>query len=429
MEKMQITFRVISALVVSNFRSSARSLFVVSITVWFGVTTVLAFAGYNNYLFDTLEKGFKQKYMLGDVVISSAKNTGGQMTVPLTGQIASQLESYLKNDADVDRYASFLSLSGMLDSTEDQVPFWVLSYDPVAAVNMRGAEWFVDVVAGRSLPEKAAGGIILGQALGRKAGCLPAEERSGDSPLGFLSSFRNIKCKSDNVTLRVSDSYGRIVAKSFKIIGLTHGVMPDVDNILVLADRKNMEIFSEPGDISYFSLFLKSPDLLAEFIGRTKLSPAIASAELNVTSWKNTVYGRVYTSIVSNINVYTYFVGLILSCLSFSALLLAVRVFYLRKVEEIKVLRFLGFSRVVVNLAYTLQGSFLGLVGFLLGGIVLILAKVGLRYFPVMHTVGGLGLPIPLDMLFTWPMLIAAFTIALLLPATAMYLTVSKSKI
>ncbi|NUM59199.1 MAG: ABC transporter permease [Bdellovibrionaceae bacterium] len=373
-----------------NYSKQSKST-LLSIAVAF--MSIVLFQGYIKDVFLVMSDEYSKRSMFGDFIIENKESYSPAAKKEPWKYYITQEQQLLVKKLLIDKLGnelpicSVLRISGMIQKKNQQFLFIGSGFDQDGCVKLRGSEWKVNAIFGKSLHEvKIEESVLLGQTLAKNFDCEKKDKSAKNlyRRSGYGKYNREIECQNgQNFNLSVLTINGQINSDEVELVGLFDGGFVDIDaRILQVSLEKAQKLYDTNG-VSYMTF--ASEDLKNDPAKIAFFNSQLPSG-LQMTLWKeHPVIGDFYRRTIGLMNLLKNFVAIII----FIVVSLSVTNSLLKNIKErskeIGTFRSLGFNKQSIRNIFYFEVVFLALFGCFIGaavslGLTLLINSLNITY-------------------------------------------------
>lgn len=365
-----------------------------------GLCSLWMFRGYMLGIEELYRDLYRQRNMLGDLIIESQQSTiKSQWASYLSHEEQELLQNTLQPWQDrLHAVIRFLPIEGEVSLGQDTVFFRGLAYDRAEGERMRGERWGFNAVAGRPLQKERA--LVLGQGLASSLGCqrqdLPYLSYHAKAS-AYQKIARPFACqgqKPENLSLllQVGTESAQVNAESFALDGLIDASLRDIDRHWLMLDLSDAQRLYNTDKVAWYSLAFRenlSPQQ------RKTLEEELKAKGFLVKPWELHTAGDLYRRTMSLLSVFEAFVIWILfGILSLSIFNLMFKISQERR-KEIGLFLALGYRSSQLRGLFILEALFATLVGLGGGTLLSWVLSLLINALGIPYKAGILSEPVP----------------------------------
>ena len=412
-----IFFKIASRNVIKNWRHSLSALLSLSASF----VSLVMFDGYIDDIKKMYDDSFRHRQMLGDLIIEKPgiHNKSG-LAEPwkfwLTEADQEKIEQFLiANSEIVKERVRSLNIQGLISNGQQSAIFIGRGFDLPQGDRVRGPGWSWNATLGLPLRQGSDEySIMLGQGLARKLGC------EWDNKSSILKSYggyepneRPFECVRKDLQISTMTAEAQLNAVDTNVIGLLDAGYKDIDDRFIHASLEAAQALMNTKGVSYYSVELKNPEYLQDFISRfdAVVKPSIPDAK--ATSWIEHPAGETFLKTMDMMAIFRNFVVvviLIISTLSvFNTLIKIIK----ERTKEIGTLRSFGFTSAHIQKIFLIETMLLAIFGTTLGLFSAIIITWLLNSMKILYKAGLLSDPVLFRINFSLQAYSTAFIILL----------------
>jgi hypothetical protein len=360
------------------------------------------FVGYLENVEQLFEAILSDKEMFGDVIIENknrftVEGKDNPLKYSVTEEEIAQIQSWADGHSDlIDAQVKTLIFSGVISNGKTQLVAMGRGFSLDSSKTMRGNfDW--NAKYGQPLEnEGTPGAALLGVTLGSWMGCIPEKVAHLRSDLdGYPKVLRPFICDEYNLQLTTLTENSQINGVDISVHGLIDGGLKDVDSRLVLTDLETVQKLLDTKKISYWTFKWKNPNDKNKNNSLLQQHFAQANPNLHVIDWKQHRAGDVYNESMSLLNVFRYFVTIIVLTITGLSVFNTSLKSVIERTREIGALLSIGFSRSQISKLFIMEAAYLGIIGNIIGFFAAILLTaiinaIGIEYKAGIYSEGAL---------------------------------------
>ena len=257
------------------------------------------------------------------------------------------ISDFLSENDQVESWASFLRLGGMITNGTVRLVFSGLGIDIPNAKKIRGAGWYKNTLYGVPLDESPPESMLLGYTLAKSLDCEPSPERKIlRRKTGYEDSERKFKCNDGNMQLTSVSPTGTINAMNFDVTGLVDSGYKGIDSKFLLLPLEQAQELTGQKQVSYYSILLKDPENSRKLAGQLTDRAHENGLNLKAVDWRDhRNIGSIYFKTASLLNTFNNFVVAIIFGISILSVLNTLIKMVVQRSREIGTWRCLGYRR------------------------------------------------------------------------------------
>ena len=373
-----------------NYSKQSKST-LLSIAVAF--MSIVLFQGYIKDVFIVMSDEHSKRSMFGDFIIENRDSYSAAAKTEPWKYYITQEQQLLVKKLLADKLGnqlpicSILRISGMIQKKNQQFLFIGSGFDQDGCVKLRGEEWKVNTIFGKSLHEvEAQESVILGQTLAKNFDCEKKDKSAKNLYRrgGYVDHNREIECKNgQSFNLSVLTVNGQINSEEVELVGLFDGGFVDIDAMVLQLNLEKAQKLYDTNGISYMTF--ASEELKNDPAKIAFLNSQLPDG-LQMTLWKeHPVIGDFYRRTIGLMNLLKNFVAIII----FIVVSLSVTNSLLKNIKErskeIGTFRSLGFNKRSIRNVFYFEVVFLALFGCFTGaavslGLTLLINSLNITY-------------------------------------------------
>lgn len=386
-----------------NLSRHSRQSLAAILSIAAGFVALVIFEGYIEESRRMMYVETRERMMFGDVNIENrGLNTPAGRTEPWRFQVTQAdqaiVEAALESDPEVTFWSKALNFDGLLSNGRVSALFLGLGYDIQRGPQMRGRDWFWNVLYGVPLEKAHDTSVLLGRTLGQKIGCVPNPPQQISRTLkGYPPIERPFKCESSQIQFTSSTASGQVTALDLEVVGLLDGGMRELDARWVVMPLEQAQSLANTRDVTYYSVALKDPSRARAFAARLQQAFNDRGLQLEALSWMDhRRVGELYRKVTSLLDVFRNFVIIVILCIATLSVLNTLIKIVKERTREIGTWRSLGYTRAHLVRFYVAEAFLLGVVGCSLGVAASIVITVGVNASDILYDGGLFAEPVPL---------------------------------
>ena len=357
-----------------NYRRSLAAL----IAIVSAFTSLILFQGYISDVEAIYVSAFSERQMLGDAILERRNlESPGKATADETGLTADEQDSLSKLlttefSSEVEEVVRFLTFSGLLNTGKTSLMFVGLGFDLASGKRVRTIKHYWNTIAGKPLEEVSVQSpkVLLGKGLSEALGCKWHLQNEILFNENVDKSNRNNSwnCPNRNfVSLRVSTESAQLNSIDTEISGLTSTGFPDLDEKLLLMPLGLAQKIMDTERISYLSVKFAKGIAIQEVLDRLNNELERRDIPIRGISWKDHVFGDLYTRTMEFLRIFGTFVVSIVLIIAAMIVIGTYHKIVSERIREIGAMRSLGFSIGQIELIFFFEALILALCGLFFG--------------------------------------------------------------
>ncbi len=309
------------------------------------------------------------------------------------------INDYLSSNTQVETWASFLRLGGMITNGTVRLVFSGLGIDIPNAKKIRGAGWYNNTLYGVPLDESPPESMLLGYTLAKSLDCEPSPERKIlRKKTGYEDGERKFQCKDSNMQLTSVSPTGTINAMNFDVTGLVDSGYKGIDSKFLLVPLEQAQELTGQKHVSYYSILLKDPAESRKIAVQMTDKAHEQGLNLKAVDWRDhRNIGSIYFKTASLLNTFNNFVIAIIFGISILSVLNTLIKMVVQRSREIGTWRCLGYSRRQVLFIFSIEAVGIGILGSAIGAVLSIILSLVVSSSGIFYRAGLFVQPVPLS--------------------------------
>lgn len=341
---------------------------------------------------------------------------------PIGQPMQRAIEGILAADPGVAAFSRSLGVSGMVASAGVTGIFEGVGYDADAVRQIKGPAYEYDVVAGQPLwMTDTADAAVLGQGLAAILGCEVPREGFAPLRVGESPTERRFSCPPGPLQLStVTERTGYVNASYVKPTGVMDWGIKEVNDRLVVLPLAAAQRLLATDDVSEYRVLLHTGGNMPDAQRRIVDAIRHAGIDARVFRWSDraTFYHEVRGVLLS----FFGFVLAVAAIVSFTSLLNASYMNFMRRKRELATLRSVGYSRRFVAGMAALENTWLATAAAVCGTLGAMAVTHGVRAAGWMWTPPGSSNAVPVTIAWVPLTYVAVFAGVVLLAVLASWI-------
>lgn len=274
-----------------------------------------------------------------------AKQFEGVGQRPIEPPMQRAIEGILAADPAVAIFSRSLGVSGMVASAGVSGIFEGVGYDADAVRGIKGPAYEYDVVAGQPLwMTEQSNAVVLGQGLAGILGCEVPQEGFAPLRVGESPTEREFSCPPGPLQLStVTERTGYVNAAYVRPTGVMDWGIKEVNDRLVVLPLATAQRLLATEDVSEYRLLLRDGADMAD--AQQRIVDAFGRADIDASVFRWSDRATFYHEVRGVLLSFFGFVLAIAAVVSFTSLLNASYMNFMRRKRELATLRSVGYSR------------------------------------------------------------------------------------
>jgi putative ABC transport system permease protein len=397
--------------VILNWRHSLASL--LSIAAAFFALNL--FQGYISDLADLYEVSYRERSMLGDLMIEhqearSPKANANPWDYSLNLEIQNAIQKFINARSDkILTSVRFLNGHGMITNGQSSTIFAIQGFDVPEGKIIRGSKWAWNTQYGEPLDHyDGQGYTVVAKGLGQILNCHPRDGVSAfvNSDGSYKPEKRPFDCKNSSLQLTATTDSGQVNAIDLEVVGLMDGGFAELDKKLLGASLTDVQALLDTNRISTQTIMLKKTKDLSQVVSEFNQEVRTVYPQLKIQRWQDNPYvGELYVRSMELLGIFRNFVTVVIIVISSLSVLNMMTKSLNERVKEIGTLLSLGFLKSHIKSIFVFEAVFLSLFGVLFGASICILSATIINHSAIFYKGGLLVEPVPLRIKLDYSML------------------------
>lgn len=224
--------------------------------------------------------------------------------------------------------------------------------------------------------------------------CVPDSVEFFSQNEGYPAVNRPFTCSNNSMQLTATTEAGQLNALDLEVSGLVDSGFKAIDQKWVVMSIENAQALLDTDKIRYYSVLLKSEDLLPEFSKAFEDFAKKENLPYEVRDWKKHPIGEMFIQIQSLLNIFQVFIVTVIVVISGLSVLNTMLKAVKERTREIGTLRSIGFTGSQMSLIFSLEACYLSVMGVLVGTVFSILATLIINKSAIYYKGGFLSQPV-----------------------------------
>jgi len=366
------------------------------------------FEGYKLNIHYLFSKVYEHKLMYGDLIIEHKNKIESQLTENLlTTEDQNTIYNVLAKHSNlINAKTAHLFFQAQISTGLGQYIVFINSSDLQESQTMKTQPYIWDVFYGSPLNNKSSS-ILISYALSQKLNCRYEQDISSiiKQNATIKSGVREFSCPEMNFQISNVTRNGQLNVASIPVSGVFDGIYEELDDKMIQMPLElAQKIFGEPvvSKISVQTKNEKSTKTLQNFL-QSELP------QYKVTPWFKHEVGSIYKKTMSLFNLFSQFVLIILSTISFFIIFNTLFKVLLERQREFGLFLSIGYKKKHLYFLSFLEGQFLVITSAIIGIVVYYFINVCLNALELKYQAGLLSRSIILSLDFPFEKAVFAF--------------------
>ncbi len=368
-----------------NVRRHWHRSLAVLLSISAGFAAICLFEGFIGEIRREFEDGYFYRGMYGHLIVESSdksfKNLLDDIGIFLDMDQQSALEAFFDESPEVDVYARFVHVAGLVTTRRSSTAFIGVGHDVAKGVKLRGEVWKWNVVEGEPLYQSGGeADINVGVRLAALVGCRSEWRGALYRRGGGIFRHRPLHCETADVQLQGTSLSGRMNAVDARIVGTIDSGLRELDDKFILMPLELAQELLDTHGIGMYVVRLKNADAISGFQTRLSAFALSGGIPIQITRWQDhPVHGLLYRQTMSLLSVFRWFVLSIVVVIVWMTLVTTLTRSVIERTREIGTLRSIGYNRRHIVVLFMWEGFFLAALGCALGWGLVALIAAGLE--------------------------------------------------